>query len=147
MKIKNLNEWFTLVANIAVFTGIIFLAIEINQTNELMAAEERFNRLTALTGLFEAMIENSNMAEIYGKALITGEELSPGERIALDVYLTMNTRSREWTFKELEQDELPINYWKNLYRQPFTKAHSQRTKSDYDPLFTAFIEREVLDNN
>jgi hypothetical protein len=37
----NLNKWLTLTANLAVVAGIVFLAFELKQNNELLDAEIR----------------------------------------------------------------------------------------------------------
>ena len=36
MKLDNVNKWLTLVANFSVVAGIIFLAIEVRQNQELL---------------------------------------------------------------------------------------------------------------
>ena len=44
MKIKKLNDWLTLLANVGVIAGILFLGYELRQNNELMRAEARADR-------------------------------------------------------------------------------------------------------
>lgn len=143
MKLSEIQEWFSLFANVAVFAGIVFLVVEIRQTNELMAVEERFNRLSALTGLQETLLENANLPAILAK-LASGQELELEEQIAFNAYLNMNTRSREWTFRELPYEELPISFWRRLYSSPWTEEHFHEFKSDWDPEFVEFIERDIL---
>jgi len=41
VKISKLNEWLTLLTNIAVVAGIVFLAVEIQQNNELLQSQVR----------------------------------------------------------------------------------------------------------
>ena len=41
MNSSGINEWLTLIANVAVVGGIAFLAIEICQNNELLRSESR----------------------------------------------------------------------------------------------------------
>lgn len=45
MNVDQINRWLMLAANIGVIAGIVFLAVEIQQNNELMASQARFNRL------------------------------------------------------------------------------------------------------
>ena len=47
MKTGTINQWVTLGANIGVLLGILLLAYELNQNNQLMEAEARFNQLSA----------------------------------------------------------------------------------------------------
>ena len=41
MKLSNLNEWLTLIANVGVLIGIIFLALEMRQNTSMMQAQIR----------------------------------------------------------------------------------------------------------
>ena len=46
MKKLDLGQTITILANIGVIAGIVFLGLEIRQNNELMAAEARYKVLT-----------------------------------------------------------------------------------------------------
>ena len=46
MKKIDLGQAITILANLGVIGGILLLAYELRQNNELIAAEGRFNRLT-----------------------------------------------------------------------------------------------------
>jgi hypothetical protein len=41
MNSSKVNDWLTLIANVAVAGGIVFLTIEIHQNNELLRSESR----------------------------------------------------------------------------------------------------------
>ena len=41
MNSSKINDWLALIANVAVVGGIVFLAIEISQNNELLRSESR----------------------------------------------------------------------------------------------------------
>ena len=41
MDVAKLNSWFALLTNVAVVIGIIALAVELNQNNELLRSESR----------------------------------------------------------------------------------------------------------
>lgn len=41
MRIDKLNAWMTLVANLGVVAGLVFVAFEIRQNSELLAVEAR----------------------------------------------------------------------------------------------------------
>ena len=78
MKIDNLNQWLTLLANFGVIVGIIFLALEIQTNTET-------NRIGIQGAYAGNWIEvntliagNSETAAIYEKA-IAGEELNDVE--------------------------------------------------------------------
>ena len=43
MNMDKLNQWLMLGANLGVILGIIFLALEVQQNNNLIATQNRFN--------------------------------------------------------------------------------------------------------
>ncbi len=47
MKKIDLGQTITILANVGVIAGIVFLAVELRQNNTLMAAQARFNQLSA----------------------------------------------------------------------------------------------------
>ena len=54
---NNLKKWSTLIANIAVLAGIIFLAVEINQNNTLMTASAYQDRSDDLLQMGAMVVE------------------------------------------------------------------------------------------
>ena len=94
MTSSKVNEWLTLIANIAVVGGIVFLAAEIRQNNELLRSDSRqalvANDLLSLT----AGVEN---ADVYVK-LISNEEMSAEEQIRLSLIFALDLRNREFEY-------------------------------------------------
>jgi len=94
MNSSKINDWLTLIANVAVVGGIAFLAIEISQNNELLRSESRqtlvANDVTSLT----ANLEN---ADVFAK-LISEGELSAEDQIRLSVMYTLDLRNREFEY-------------------------------------------------
>ena len=70
MNSSKINDWLTLIANVAVVGGIVFLAIEISQNNELLRSESRqtlvANDVTSLTA-------NLGNADVFAKLVSEGE--------------------------------------------------------------------------
>jgi hypothetical protein len=50
MNLDNLNKWLTLLANLGVMAGVIFLAIEVRQNQGMLEETNRLNRFQARTG-------------------------------------------------------------------------------------------------
>ena len=94
MTSSKVNEWLTLIANIAVVGGIVFLAVEIRQNNELLRSDSRqalvANDLLSLT----AGVEN---ADVFVK-LISNEEMSAEEQIRLSLIFALDLRNREFEY-------------------------------------------------
>jgi hypothetical protein len=69
MNIDSVNKWLTLVANFGVIVGIIFLAVEVNQNNQLMEAEARSLRNSSTADSYLLVAKNSDIASILLKDL------------------------------------------------------------------------------
>ena len=52
MKLKEFNEWLTLTANIGVLAGIVFLALEVQQSNNLLEREIALSQQDTSNGQF-----------------------------------------------------------------------------------------------
>ena len=99
MDSDKLNDWLTLVANVGVIAGIVFLAIEVRQNSEAVRAQTRAQLTDQVVELLSV---NMNDKE-YASVLMRGnqlEELSPVEQ------WQYNTHRIAW-----------INHWKNMVYQ------------------------------
>ena len=112
MKKLDLAQGITVLANLGVIAGIVFLGVELSQNNELMAAQQRFNRLTTATGTFTAVAENPELAEAIVKANSDPDSLTAAEEMQLSMMFWRVLRNQEWTFFELPREELPVDEWR-----------------------------------
>ena len=99
MDSDKLNKWLTLVANVGVIAGIVFLAIEIRQNSDAIRAQTRGQLTEQVMELFSV---NMNDQE-YASVLMRGnnvEELSPVEQ-----YQYYRHR-KAW-----------VNHWRNVVYQ------------------------------
>jgi hypothetical protein len=80
MRISDINQWLTLLGNIAILAGIIFLSMEIQQSNRIALSEQERSRIGHIIALNNQMIQN---AEVWDKCG-SGEELSSKEGIICD---------------------------------------------------------------
>ena len=85
MNLNKLNQWLTLSANFGVIAGIIFLAVEIQQNNELLEAQSRFNHKETRANQLGEFKTNPELSRIYVKAE-NGETLTPIEQVQLDAH-------------------------------------------------------------
>ena len=61
MKMEGLNTWLTLIANVGVLAGIVFLAVELQQNTSMMRAQTR-DSITEKTLIATAPWSNSSYA-------------------------------------------------------------------------------------
>jgi hypothetical protein len=130
------NEWLTLIANIAVVGGIIFLAVEISQNNDLLRSESRqalvANDLLSLT----QGVENS---DIYVK-LVSNEEMSAEEQLRLSFIFALDLRNREFEYFQYVNGLLDEETWLS-YRRVILINHSK----DRGRLWWEKIGSEIVD--
>jgi len=112
MTSSKVNEWLTLIANIAVVGGIVFLAVELHQNNELLRSESRqalvANDLLSLT----QGVEN---ADVYVK-LVSKEELSAEEQLRLSFIFALDLRNREFEYFQYVNGLLDEETWQSYQR-------------------------------
>ena len=79
-KLSGLNRWLTLLANIAVFASIMFLAVEISQNQTAIEESNRLSRLDARVIEIEQfnefrqnLIEDPELLQIWNVGMADGE--------------------------------------------------------------------------
>ena len=107
MNIDSVNKWLTLVANFGVIVGIIFLAIEVNQNNQLMEAEARSLRNSSTADSYFLVAKNSDIASILLKDL-KNEVLTELENFRIQAFWIQAIDTSFLSFKSLPSDELRI---------------------------------------
>lgn len=93
MKPSELNDWLTLVANISVLAGIVFLALELQQTRTALVGEYHANR--ADRSIEIAMFSKDHNLEASFQKFAEGEELTPNEREAMGTWANLLLRHFE----------------------------------------------------
>ena len=150
MKIDNANRWITLVANVGVIAGIIFLAFEIRQNNELLTIQASYTQFNMVRERRTRLIENvGGLADLVTRQT-NGEELSETELMRLLLNWLDIVDSWEWQYREnqagrLPDDVLNVEDWQILLRlYPALREQYERTKPRRDQDFLRFMEERVL---
>ena len=135
---SKLNEWLTLIANLAVVGGIVFLAVEIHQTPELLRSESRqaliSNDLTSLT-------ENVAYAGLFVK-LASGEELSAEEQMQLSFIFTIDLRNREFEYFQYVNGLLDEETWLSYRLVIMINHSSERGRAWWDKVGRGIVDPE-----
>ena len=149
MDTDKLNKWFSLIANIGVLAGIVFLAVELQQNNEILEAQARRDQLEFRSKGGAMLIANPGLAGIAYKAR-NGEELSPSEQFKFAQWTYQIFRAWEWQFTEylegmLTEDELPTVGWANQFKDySLMRSNWYARKANLSPEFVQYIERNVV---
>ena len=128
---------------VAVVVSLLIVAVEIRQNNELMVAQDRYNRLSVLTSLQDHPIENLALREAMIK-YFQGAELSNQEDFMVEMFWRQNFTVVEWTFKELELAELPLEGWRDTWSSPGVLDKWNENKFRYSSEFVNFIDTNIV---
>lgn len=147
MKIKEikLGQIITICTNLGVIAGIVFLGIELQQNNELLEAQTRFNHKETRGDFLGEFENNPGLAIISAKAN-NGEPLSAEEKIQWDSYNDRLFVNWEWEFYEANTGrfELPISAYKWSMSQPHVAERWQYRKTHFSEAFASFMEENII---
>jgi hypothetical protein len=139
----------SIIANVGVLGGILLLAYELNQNNELRDAEARISRTNMAVEAFRFFAENGDLAELHEREK-RGEELSGAELRRINAAVMSVFLVQEWTFKEMSHDPSEMKQVREIQRYNFANRPEYRRvwelrKSSFDPAFIQWMEESVLD--
>ncbi len=105
MDSDRVNRWLTLGANVGVLIGIVLLAIELRQNNQLMEGEARRARASSVQETWTVMAENGELASLIAKDL-NGEPLDQVDSLRLMALWLRTLTDLQLAYQELPEDEL-----------------------------------------
>ena len=160
MKSENLKYWTTLLANLAVFVGLLFLVLEMRQNSAIATAQVRMDYAAAWRSIDSARQEKS-FAVLINKSLVEPEALSVVEIIQLDAYywgvvdqmLNAQTGSKAGvrlaSFESMVSQTVSLyfanrfarNWWQQI-REGFSNSENMEFQRAVDDAFAAMKEAE-----
>jgi hypothetical protein len=147
----DLGQTISVLANIGVIAGIIFLAVELRQNNELMEVEARAASNARLTEIPEIVSTDVDLANALIRAK-SGETLTESEKLRIYAFDIWNFRGQEAYFREFEAgtvESIPEDRWRrSFHSDPWSeqsRAESwSRAKASFDADFVQWIEENVV---
>lgn len=149
MKKIDLGRAVSILANVGVIAGIVFLAVELQQNNELLAAQARRDQLIARTAGAEMQLTNDVLAELVFKAR-NGESLTERETDRFYDFAYYQFRQWEWQYNEyvagmLEEADWPVIGWRGYVRGlPILAQVWEQRKQNVSPDFMRFMDENVF---
>ncbi len=158
MDTGKLNNSLTLIANLAVVAGIVFLAFELRQNNELLEAEIRTIRHGVRAADYLLPLEHQQ----FGNALIKkrrGEALTEYETLILNRAMAITLYNYQYVFTEyslgrITESSLPIDDWRAGldgeissdpgYWPDLREYWEIRKNLDYDPAFVKWMDENIV---
>ena len=146
MNIKRFSMWLTLLANFGVVAGVVFLAYEIQQNNELLIQESRYLMLENQKDWKMFLTSDPEIAKlIYGTK--TGElnELDKNRRIEIlsGVLLTWQWEWEQSQTGLLGKTTLPIEGFRTVWKMQHMQADWAKLKQTLSPRFANFLELKI----
>ncbi|MEQ8314745.1 MAG: hypothetical protein RL839_00450 [Gammaproteobacteria bacterium] len=148
MTLEKLNSWLTLLANLGVIAGIVFLAIEINQNSKAVTAQTRTDISQSVIQIMEVQ-RNPGVIEAMRKRR-SGEELSFEDNYYLENLARTTLRTWENTYYQyqnglFDDEEFGADYrvWRNSIRATYMRTHWENARLNYSPSFRAAIDELV----
>ena len=139
-------------ANFAIVVGIVFLALEVRQNNELLDIQARQNRSDGQRELNAAVYDGATgLARIIDKAE-SGLELQADEERQLERYLTAVIVHWEFWYQDfldgvLDEDEVRLRAWRTQFHDIAPGAMSRvwsTVRNDSSQEFVDFMEASVV---
>jgi len=153
LKKIGLGQAIAILANLGVIAGIVFLAVELQQNNQLLAAQARSDLAARRSSFVEMIASSPDLAEIIVRAS-SGESLTPAEELRFQhlgqrLFDSFQTQFLEVQTGVVSEDSLPIRQWRRLYHAPLgpdylLPEHWERYRTDAEPDFARFIEETVI---
>lgn len=138
----------TLVANLGVIAGILLLAYELRQNNELMEAEARLHRTNMTIEAWRFTAENAELTELREMEK-RGEVLSDADTRRINSAVMAVFVAIEWAFKELPRESTELAQVREVQRHNFANSPEYRRvweerKKSFNPEFVQWIEANVV---
>jgi len=155
MKKIDIGQTVSILANIGVIAGIVFLGVELRQNNELLLAQANLARNNIRNN--DVLLPATNPD--VGKALLkywSGETLTDYEELILARVARANIHNLEYVFFEYSQgriEQLPIEGWRLGFCSteptagyyPDLGAYWEARKHlEFDPEFIEWVDENVV---
>ena len=151
----DIKKTLTIITNIGVIVGIIFLAVELQQNNEFLAAESEINLMQNRKYISEVILQDEELVKVFVK-IDNGEPLAPADQYRLDAMFNIYMVSFQWDFAQFQEgrisrEQLPVESWINLIngegmiKVPLDwKGLWEDKKRNLAPDFVSFMEESVF---
>ena len=105
-----INDWLTLLTNVAVVVGIVFLVVEIQQNTDQLRSESRQALLANDQASLLIALDNIDIFEKMGPS----EELSRTDQYRLGFVCAIDLRNREFEYVQYLNGLLDEETWRSF---------------------------------
>ena len=151
MKKLDLGQTITILANLGVVAGIVFLGIEIQQNNEALEIQARLDREEVLRDGMRYRLGNPELTRAIVRAEI-GEELSGEDLFLLEesnrsLFVNMMLAYMQVSDGVLAEEAIPIILWRNAIHEYYPGAAESwpSFKQNLPPEFVQWMQDEIIE--
>ncbi|MEZ5492329.1 MAG: hypothetical protein R3F50_18760 [Gammaproteobacteria bacterium] len=153
MNIEKFNQLLSLLANLGVLAGIVFLAIELQQNTDMMEAQTRDSITDKQLDWSLAIASDTSIAALWEKGNSEIEFTEPGEGAAYFLLTTSSFRIWENEFYQYQKGLFSEseflgreNRWRNNMRNRFRQGVWCNTRSTYSEGFQEIMNSFLTDD-
>ncbi len=150
MKKLDIGQTVGVLANIGVIAGIIFLAVELQQNNQLLAAQTRTTRMEVRKESTNRYLENPELVRLLFKRR-HDEPLTEEENFLLEGIMFTLLVTFEYTFTEsqeglIEGEVIPVAGWRSIFhgQYPDMPGYWESAKRNFRQDFVDWMEENVV---
>ena len=146
MKKLGIGQMMTILANVGVIAGIVFLGYELQQNNDQLQSQSRANIYNMQMEIQRSFFGNiGGITDVIGKAQV-GDQLTQTELMQHASFVSSAVRTMEFMFEEDPEYLRANNGWMIVLfsNVPGVLEFYDRTKSIRDLEFMQFVEQEVI---
>ena len=144
MKQIDLGQTISILANLGVIAGIVFLAVELRQNNELLVAQTSYAQ-------YQVEKERRMTRVQYIDLILKGaseEPLSLKESVMLELLNNDSLDAYRWQFREYQAGRLPDDFldlrvWRDVWRvDTGLREVFEEDRPRLDPEFVQFVDEQ-----
>jgi hypothetical protein len=152
VKLSKTNQWLTLVANVGVLAGIVFLGFELKQNNELLDTQIRATTLEQRQSISQLLFENPDVISLLGKdqKLLSDVELDRLRLLGVRLFVAMEHNYGEAVLGLQDLQVLETRYQAIYHRERLNYGLPiawQVYKNVAEPDFVAWFEKFVINSS
>ena len=146
MKPRELNDWLGVVTNLGVIAGLVLVAYEIQQNNELLIQESRYNMVQNQKDWSQFLTSDEQIFNLITVA--SGEELTVAENARRYSILLGNLQTWQWEWEQsrtglLGTTDVPVQAFRTLWVNFKIERNWQQLRIALNPDFVKFMENEI----
>jgi hypothetical protein len=151
MSLEKIGQWTTIITNIGVLLGVVFLVVEINQNTAALKAQDEYANLGQWTAFFMAPSQSTELAEVVIRGNENYSDLSPEEGLQYNGYLGSFLAIAEQSWYSIQAgryyygEEEHGLLVRSTLSSPGARAYWAQNKALFTPPFVAWVDGLLAD--